>query len=104
LSHRVPDVGFEDVAAEYAEPRGCAIIGRLFNEPGDTDGAGRRRNEIGIDADNAVAFDFAGLDFTDRNYASTMLFSRTDQLTCHRDFTEHDHVRKKDGEGLVSDQ
>ena len=104
MSNRVPDAGFEEIAAEYAQPRWCAITRRLFNEPSDTDRADRRRKKIGIDADNAMAFDFAGFDFADRNYASTMLFSRAEQLTGNREFAEHDHVRKKDGEGLVSDQ
>ena len=104
MSTRVPDAAFEDIAAEYAKPRRCAITRRLFNEPSDTDRAHERRQKIRIGADNAVAFDFGGFDFADRNYASTMLFSRAEQLTGNREFAEHDHVRKKDGEGFVSDQ
>jgi hypothetical protein len=37
LSDKVPDDGFEDIAAENAEPRGGASSRRLFNERGDAD-------------------------------------------------------------------
>ncbi len=37
LSDKVPDGRFEDIAAENAEPRGCAGSRRLFNKPSDAD-------------------------------------------------------------------